>query len=105
MKNASYLIGNSSAGIRESAYYGVPAVNVGSRQLGRHSNPLIVDADNSVDSILDAIKKIPGLNRIPVYNFGRGDSCNKFKSILDHEVEWPIPTDKQFVDINFGESK
>jgi len=105
MKNANYLIGNSSAGIRESAYYGVPAVNVGSRQLGRHSNPLIVDADNSVDSILDAIKKIPGLNRIPVYNFGRGDSCNKFKSILDNEVEWPIPTDKQFVDINFGESK
>ena len=36
LKNASFIVGNSSAAIRESPVFGVPSVNVGSRQHGRH---------------------------------------------------------------------
>jgi len=103
MKNSKYIIGNSSAGIRESAYYGIPAVNVGSRQLGRHSNRLIIDSECATNSILEAISCIPELARVPIYNFGQGDSCTKFKSILDHKLHWPISTIKKFIDIEFGE--
>jgi UDP-N-acetylglucosamine 2-epimerase len=35
INNCSVLIGNSSVGIRESSFLGVPVVNVGTRQLGR----------------------------------------------------------------------
>ena len=101
MKNSRYIIGNSSAGIRETAYYGVPAVNIGSRQLGRHSNMLIVDAENDTDSILEAISRIPKLHRVPIHQFGDGDSCTKFKSILDRQITWPISTNKKFVDLVF----
>ena len=104
MKNAKYLIGNSSAGVRECAYYGIPAVNIGSRQIGRHSNKLIIDSDYDTNSILSAISKLSGLINDPIYNFGLGDSSIKFKSILDSKLSWPIPTNKKFVDIEFGES-
>lgn len=40
---ADLLIGNSSAGIIESASLGTPAVNLGSRQEGRLRNPNVVD--------------------------------------------------------------
>ncbi len=103
MKNSKYIIGNSSAGIRESAYYGIPAVNVGSRQLGRHSNTLIIDSETDTNSILEAIASLPKLSQEPIYNFGKGDSCIKFKSILDQSIDWPVTTVKEFVDLEFGE--
>jgi UDP-N-acetylglucosamine 2-epimerase len=35
LRNAVCILGNSSSGIRESAYLGVPSVVIGDRQLGR----------------------------------------------------------------------
>ncbi len=32
LKNSEFVIGNSSAGVREAPYYGVPTINIGSRQ-------------------------------------------------------------------------
>ena len=101
MRNSNYLIGNSSAGIRECAYYGVPAINIGSRQAGRHTNQLIINSDYDFNSILDAISKVSGKLKVPIYNFGTGDSCTMFKSILDDVISWPISTEKSFVDIKF----
>ncbi|MBW1699419.1 MAG: UDP-N-acetylglucosamine 2-epimerase, partial [Deltaproteobacteria bacterium] len=43
LKNAACLVGNSSSGIRESAYLGVPVVNIGSRQQGRVRGRNVVD--------------------------------------------------------------
>lgn len=44
------LVGNSSVGIRECAYLGIPVVNIGSRQGGRLRAPNVVDvAYNSLD--------------------------------------------------------
>ena len=42
--NSSCLIGNSSSALREGAYLGTPAVNVGSRQQGREHGPNVVHA-------------------------------------------------------------
>ena len=35
LKNSSFIIGNSSAGIREAPFYGIPTINIGDRQLNR----------------------------------------------------------------------
>lgn len=43
IKNARVLIGNSSVGVRESAWLGVPVVNIGSRQTGRDRGVNVMD--------------------------------------------------------------
>ena len=51
------LIGNSSVGVRECAYLGVPVVNIGSRQGGRERGQNIIDVDYNKDEIKAAILK------------------------------------------------
>ena len=51
------LIGNSSVGVRECAYLGVPVVNIGSRQGGRERGQNIIDVDYNKDEIKAAIHK------------------------------------------------
>lgn len=43
LKNSQCLIGNSSAGIRECAYLGIPVVNIGDRQNGRQRGANVLD--------------------------------------------------------------
>ena len=45
LSQASVLVGNSSAGIREASYLGVPVVNVGARQRGRERAGNICDVE------------------------------------------------------------
>jgi UDP-hydrolysing UDP-N-acetyl-D-glucosamine 2-epimerase len=42
--NSKCLVGNSSVGIRECSFLGVPVVDIGSRQAGRERGPNVVDA-------------------------------------------------------------
>jgi UDP-hydrolysing UDP-N-acetyl-D-glucosamine 2-epimerase len=55
--HSSCLIGNSSVGVRESSYLGVPTVNIGSRQAGRDRGHNIIDVDYERGVIEEAIKK------------------------------------------------
>ena len=53
--NAACLVGNSSVGIRESSYLGVPVVNIGSRQQDRERGPNVRDVPCERDAIREAI--------------------------------------------------
>lgn len=53
--NSKCLIGNSSVGIRECAYLGVPVVNIGSRQLRRDRGTNVIDVDYKKEEIKNAI--------------------------------------------------
>jgi UDP-hydrolysing UDP-N-acetyl-D-glucosamine 2-epimerase len=53
--NSKCLIGNSSVGIRECAYLGVPVVNIGSRQNRRDRGNNVTDVEYSADQITKAI--------------------------------------------------
>ena len=55
--NSRCLIGNSSVGIRECAFLGVPVVNIGSRQSGRERGRNVIDVDYDRDAILAAARK------------------------------------------------
>jgi len=57
INNSACLLGNSSSAIREGAFLGVPAVNIGSRQLGRERGKNIIDVGHNSDEILSAIRK------------------------------------------------
>jgi UDP-hydrolysing UDP-N-acetyl-D-glucosamine 2-epimerase len=51
------IVGNSSVAIRECAYMGVPAVNIGSRQLGRDRGSNVVDVDYDRGAIRAALEE------------------------------------------------
>ncbi len=99
MRESHFLIGNSSAGVRESSYYGVPSINIGTRQRNRQSNQLITDSPALCSELVTAISKIDSIERKPIFPFGNGNSAELFKTILDNQEIWPISTDKIFVDL------
>lgn len=67
--NSKCLVGNSSVGIRECAYLGVPVVNIGSRQHGRDRGRNVIDVSYEHESIKRAIIK-----QFKAGNYGR-DYC------------------------------
>lgn len=56
LKNTACLIGNSSSGIRESAFLGVPTVNIGSRQCDRNRGKNVLDVPYDRHAIVDAVQ-------------------------------------------------
>lgn len=80
---ADCLIGNSSVGIRECAYLGVPVVNIGSRQNGRDRGENVIDVGYNATEIRSAIlkwQKMPRPNKSYVY--GGGDAGKKIADVL-----------------------
>ena len=99
LKNAKFIIGNSSAGVREAPIYGIPTVNVGTRQNGRTNNPHIIHSSYDTTDILVAINS--ALHTKPPHQmlFGDGSSNDKFVEILSSNAFWKTPTQKLFADI------
>lgn len=56
LNNSFCLAGNSSVGIRECGYLGVPVVNIGSRQTGRERASNVMDVDYDQTAITSAIR-------------------------------------------------
>ena len=81
--NADCLIGNSSMGIRECSFLGIPVVNIGSRQSGRERGQNILDVDYDKQSIVDAVKYWK-YNERPEQSFvyGRGDAGKRMADVL-----------------------
>lgn len=82
--NSQCLIGNSSVGIRECSYLGVPVVNIGSRQNRRVKGTNVLNADYDIESIKAAI-----LNRIDAkptlkseHVYGGGNAGEKIAEVL-----------------------
>ncbi len=57
MDRCAVLIGNSSSAIREGAYIGTPAVNLGSRQMKRQRGHNVVDTAHDAGAIVSAVKQ------------------------------------------------
>ena len=55
LKNAACIVGNSSAGIKESSFLGTPAVNIGTRQQGRLKDKNVIDVPHNKEKIKEAI--------------------------------------------------
>lgn len=55
--NCKCLVGNSSSALREGAFLGIPAVNVGTRQNGREHGENVVHVPHSADRVERAIRR------------------------------------------------
>ena len=91
LKHARYIIGNSSAGIREAPVYGIPTIDVGTRQEGRRAGRSIVNV-RSPDEMRTAIQCPP--DGVKSFLYGRGNSARQFLDALP-EV-WDIPRQKRW---------
>jgi UDP-N-acetylglucosamine 2-epimerase (hydrolysing) len=100
LKNCQFIIGNSSAGIREAPYYGIPIINIGTRQQNRAVHSDIVNVDYSKESIASALKKIDN-HQVHRTNsaFGLGNSAQLFLASLKGKNIWAVNHQKQFRDI------
>lgn len=100
LQNSQFIIGNSSAGIREAPYYGIPIINIGTRQQNRAIHTNIINVDYQQNSILKALKEIDS-HQVEVnnLNFGKGNSAQLFLESLTDTSIWSLNHQKQFRDI------
>ena len=101
MKNSKYIIGNSSAGVREAEVYGIPAIDIGSRQKNRYKNKDIIHVEPNKSKIQNAIKNIQKKKIKTKNSFGDVlNSSEQFYKILKSDDIWKISHQKQFIDLN-----
>jgi UDP-N-acetylglucosamine 2-epimerase (hydrolysing) len=102
LKYATFLIGNSSAGIREAPYYGVPTINIGTRQNNRTKNEQIIHSGYQTSEILEAIQTSKSIKLEPIELFGDGKSNVMFYDIIQRPEFWKIEKQKQFNELLFS---
>ncbi len=100
LTHADFMVGNSSAGVREAPHFGVPAVNLGSRQHNRVISSLVVNADLTPIGIDVAIRNAAVLPREAECLFGDGNSAQHFLEILNDVNFWCHPKQKFFIDLH-----
>lgn len=98
LKHADFMVGNSSAGVREAPHFGVPALNLGSRQNKRVSCPTVLDVPIEPLALAQALNRIDEVPRNALALFGDGGSAERFHAILKSQAFWNTPTQKYFVD-------
>ncbi len=107
LKHAGYIVGNSSAGIREAPFYNVPTVDIGSRQCNRSKDNSIFHTDNDVNSIIKSISSVKGFTATDnnkSSSFGNGNSDKIFLNLLNGEDIWSSDCQKLFQDIDYEEN-
>jgi UDP-N-acetylglucosamine 2-epimerase (non-hydrolysing)/GDP/UDP-N,N'-diacetylbacillosamine 2-epimerase (hydrolysing) len=85
---ASCLVGNSSAGLIEAPYFGLPAINVGDRQKGREHDGNVIHVPYERTRIREAISRALDdtawrselKTRTPP--FGDGNACHRITEML-----------------------
>lgn len=104
LKHADFIMGNSSAGIRESGIYGIPAIDIGNRQRNRYSaeNVNLQHVDEDATALMNAILNVDNFRR-KNFIYGKGDSTEKFMAILTSPATWQGDIQKHFVDISLNE--
>ena len=102
LKNARYIIGNSSAGIMESGIYGVPAINIGSRQRGRYDNKKVFNIQSINYEEVDILNAIDNIENYRIANnfFGKGNSSELILDELCKKSFWNNDVQKIFYDLN-----
>ena len=83
LRGARCLVGNSSAGIREGAFLGLPAVNVGGRQAGRDRAANVVDAGYDRTAVRVAVESQLAHGRYaPSGLYGDGQAGGRVAELL-----------------------
>jgi UDP-hydrolysing UDP-N-acetyl-D-glucosamine 2-epimerase len=81
--NCTCLIGNSSSGIREGSFLGVPAVDIGTRQASRERAANCINVPYNQKEIEDAVRRQINNGRYPSSTmYGDGNAGERIADIL-----------------------
>lgn len=95
LKHATLLLGNSSAGVIEAASFGIPVVNVGTRQRLRQRNENVFDVDCDKSQIANAIDWAVLQEKLSHDNiYGSGNAGNLITNYLVNVELDKIPLEK-----------
>ncbi|MGL4281499.1 MAG: UDP-N-acetylglucosamine 2-epimerase [Albidovulum sp.] len=99
MKNASAMVGNSSAGVREAPFLGIPSLDIGTRQTNRSDAPSITFAAAGDAEIIAGFLKDRWGRKFPRHEaFGAGRAAERFVEVLEGPGFWDGTLQKKFHD-------
>ena len=105
MRNAEFVLGNSSSGIIEAPAFHVPTVNIGDRQKGRFTCGSIINCDPGMKEIIAAVKlalsdKHRAICRDIVSPYGDGGAAGKIAGkVVDIIMNGRMDQKKKFYDL------
>ncbi|MCZ8536935.1 UDP-N-acetylglucosamine 2-epimerase [Paenisporosarcina quisquiliarum] len=102
LKNAQFMVGNSSAGIREAGIYNIPTIDIGSRQDGRynrHESTIIHVNEKKQELLVELSQIFQRLTSPPVF-YGDGESASEFIKVLKNPKVWNGEFQKKFIPYN-----
>lgn len=101
LKHSKFIIGNSSAGIHEAPVYGVPTINVGTRQNNRFNYVSISNVAFDSAEILKSIRKAQTKEERykTTDHYGKGNSAQLFVDAINVPSFWLNSVQKTFVDL------
>jgi UDP-N-acetylglucosamine 2-epimerase (hydrolysing) len=97
MRHAAVMVGNSSAGVREAPFLGVPSLDVGSRQNRRASAAAITPVSAFDHASIDRfLAESWGRRHPPDHTFGAGHAAQAFAAVLGSPDFWALSLQKGF---------
>ena len=97
LRNAAVMVGNSSAGVREAPFLGLPSLDIGTRQQNRYtSESVYIASPHDRALILGFLKQNWGRRFHPQSEFGHGCSAENFVRVLSEPEFWSKPLQKYF---------
>ena len=100
LKNSSLIIGNSSAGIREAPYFGVPTINVGTRQNDRSIAQSVLNIESFEEDILaEKIIEVSKVSFPPSAMFGSIGTADRFMEMLNNFDSSELGVQKYFINL------
>ncbi|MEM6307826.1 MAG: UDP-N-acetylglucosamine 2-epimerase, partial [Pseudomonadota bacterium] len=99
MRNAAVMVGNSSAGVREAPFLGLPSLDIGTRQTNRAlSHSVHLASAYESDKIASFLKDRWGKRTTGDTSFGEGSAAQRFVAVLQNSDFWTQSLQKKFVD-------
>ena len=99
LRHCKVLVGNSSAGVREAPFLGLPSLDIGTRQNLRNQSASITNTTAfEVEKISQFVINQWGKKYDQDISFGVGNSSVNFKTILSDSKLWQLPLQKFFYD-------
>jgi UDP-N-acetylglucosamine 2-epimerase (hydrolysing) len=97
MKNAACLVGNSSAGVREAPFLGIPSLDVGTRQTNRAQAESVTACDAfDTSTIQQFLAQEWGRRHARHTGFGEGRAADRFAAIISQPEFWTHGLQKAF---------
>ena len=99
LRNSKAIVGNSSSGVREAPFLGVPSIDLGTRQTNRAS-AVSITAASPFDqaAIMKFLTKEWGKRYESSLDFGAGSAANRFYELITADDFWTRSMQKHFAE-------